>query len=68
MPNKQQGLLAFFYFAGNCIYFENEHKRHLLFFLCLNAGKGGLRKQMIPELARHKRKETLCQSKELRIL
>ena len=33
MPNKQQGLLAFFYFAGNCIYFENEHKRHSLFFM-----------------------------------
>ena len=61
MPNKQQGLLAFF------ILQETEHKRHSL-FLCLNAGKGGLRKQMIPELARHKRKETLCQSKELRIL
>lgn len=61
------GTSGFFYFAGNCIYFENEHKRHSL-FLCLNAGKGGLRKQMIPELARHKRKETLCQSKELRIL
>ena len=44
-----------------------KKKRHSL-FLCLNAGKGGLRKQMIPELARHKRKETLCQSKELRIL
>ena len=40
----------------------------LLAFLCLNAGKGGLREQMIPELARHKRKETLCQSKELRTL
>ena len=66
MPNKQQGLLAFF-ILQNCTHIENEHKRHSL-FLCLNAGKGGLRKQMIPELARHKRKETLCQSKELRIL
>ena len=44
------GTSGFFYFAGNCIYFENEHKRHSL-FLCLNAGKGGLRKQMIPELS-----------------
>ena len=61
------GTSGFLYFAGNCIYFENEHKRHSL-FLCLNAGKGGLRKQMIPELTRHKRKETLCQSKELRTL
>ena len=50
------GTSGFFIFAGNCIYFENEHKRHSLFFLCLNAGKGGLRKQMIPELARHKKK------------
>lgn len=66
MPNKQQGLLAFL-FCRKLHLFENEHKRHSL-FLCLNAGKGGLRKQMIPELARHKRKETLCQSKELRIL
>ena len=57
MPNKQQGLLAFFILQETAS-----------IFLCLNAGKGGLRKQMIPELARHKRKETLCQSKELRIL
>ena len=56
MPNKQQGLLAFFILQETAS------------FLCLNAGKGGLRKQMIPELARHKRKETLCQSKELRTL
>ena len=61
------GTSGFFILQETAIYFENEHKRHSL-FLCLNAGKGGLRKQMIPELARHKRKETLCQSKELRIL
>ena len=27
------GTSGFFYFAGNCIYFENEHKRHSLFLL-----------------------------------
>jgi len=36
------GTSGFFYFAGNCIYFENEHKRHSL-FLCLNAKKGGMK-------------------------
>ena len=66
MPNKQQGLLAFL-FCRKLHALENEHPCHSL-FLCLNAGKGGLREQMIPELARHKRKETLCQSKELRTL
>ena len=27
------GTSGFFYFAGNCIYFENEHKRHSLFLM-----------------------------------
>ncbi len=67
MPNKQQGLLAFFILQETASILRMNISV-ILFFLCLNAGKGGLRKQMIPELARHKRKETLCQSKELRIL
>lgn len=67
MPNKQQGLLAFFILQETASILRMNISV-ILFFLCLNAGKGGLRKQMIPELARHKRKETLCQSKELRTL
>mgnify|MGYP000373390442 CR=1 FL=1 len=67
MPNKQQGLLAFFILQETASILRMNISV-ILFFSCLNAGKGGLRKQMIPELARHKRKETLCQSKELRIL
>ena len=67
MPNKQQGLLAFFILQETASILRMNISV-ILVFLCLNAGKGGLRKQMIPELARHKRKETLCQSKELRIL
>ncbi len=67
MPNKQQGLLAFFILQETASILRMNISV-ILFFLCLNAGKGELRKQMIPELARHKRKETLCQSKELRIL
>lgn len=55
MP-KVAGTSGFFYFAGNCIYFENEHKCHSL-FLCLNAKKGGLRKQMIPEVTHHKERK-----------
>ena len=51
MP-KAAGTSGFFYFAGNCIYFENEHKCHSL-FLCLNAKKGGFRKRMIPDLTHH---------------
>ena len=67
MPNKQQGLLAFFILQETASILRMNISV-ILFFYDLNAGKGGLRKQMIPELARHKRKETLCQSKELRIL
>ena len=66
MPPGQY-LLAFFILQRTARCQRMNILRHSL-FLCLNAGKGGLRKQMIPELARHKRKETLCQSKELRIL
>ena len=53
MPNKQQGLLAFFILQETASILRMNISV-ILFFLCLNAGKGGLRKQMIPELARHK--------------
>lgn len=66
MPNKQQGLLAFFILQETASILRMNIS--VILFFMPERREGGLRKQMIPELARHKRKETLCQSKELRIL
>ena len=67
-PYAQQaaGASGFFYFAGICTYFENEHKCHSL-FLCLIAKKGGFRKRIIPDLTPQK-KEAFMSTPKIKYL